>query len=429
MKKHWQTVVVVGAQWGDEGKGKVTDYYARETDYVVRFQGGNNAGHTIVHGDQTLKLHLLPSGVLHKRNTVVIGNGVVVDIPVLLNELSELKQAGIKPKLLLSERAHVILPFHIQMDAESDTAMAKKKLSALSTKRGIWPTYADKMGRVGIRVVDLMNKEVFRKRFYLLFDIQKKKLQALYSNGKNLHKQKIFNECLILAQKIKPLVADVSLELNHAYERGNKILFEGAQGAMLDVDHGLYPYTTSSNTISGAVCSGVGFAPQKIDRVIGVVKAYVSRVGGGYLPTELTDNTGDLIREVGAEYGTTTGRPRRIAWLDLVQLRHAARINGLTSLAITKIDVLDVVSEIKVCVAYSYRGKRLTELPADISVYEQCKPVYKVLKGWPAHYKKVRQYNKLPVAMKNYLRFIEQEVRVSIEMVSIGPERNETIIK
>ncbi len=427
--KNWQTVVVVGAQWGDEGKGKVTDYYAKKTDYVVRFQGGNNAGHTIMHGKHVLKLHLLPSGVLHKHNTVVIGNGVVIDPFVLFAEIQELKKLGINIKLKISERAHLIFPFHILMDTESDQMMAKKNLSALSTQRGIWPTYADKMGRVGIRVVDLLDKQIFKKRFDLLFDLQKKKLSALYHNSKGLNKEKIYQKFVKIGKKIRPLVVDTSIELDQAYNQNKKILFEGAQGAMLDVDHGLYPYTTSSNTIAGAVCAGVGFAPQKIDRVIGVVKAYLSRVGGGCLPTELTDDTGDLIREVGGEYGTTTGRPRRIGWLDLVQLRLAVRVNGLSSLAITKIDILDVLSEVKICTGYKYKGKILKEMPADLSVYEKCQPVFKTFTGWSADYHKTRDYQKLPINMKKYLDFIEKDLGVPIEMVSVGPERNDTILK
>ena len=333
-KTNWQTVVIVGAQWGDEGKGKVTDFYGNKTDYVVRFQGGNNAGHTIVHNGKTHKLHLLPSGVLHSNNKIVIANGVVCDPKVLLQELKQLEKINIKPKLLISERAHVIFPFQIMMDKVSESSQEKQKLSALSTHRGIWPTYSDKAARVGMRMVDLINPQVFKKKFDLLFEIQQKKLSVIYNHKAKLNKQKIYKEYQSYARKLKNYVKDVSLELNQAISKNKRILFEGAQGAMLDVDFGVYPYTTSSNTIAGAVCTGAGIAPQKIDKVIGVVKAYLSRVGGGALPTELKNSIGDKIREVGDEYGTTTGRPRRIGWLDLVQLRLAARINGFDSLGI-----------------------------------------------------------------------------------------------
>jgi len=432
-------VAIVGAQWGDEGKGKVTDYYAAKTDYVVRFQGGNNAGHTIVHNGQTHKLHLLPSGVLQKRNKIVIGNGVVIDPKVLLEELAQLKKIGLKPKLLISERAHLIFPFHVSMDEASEKSQAKKNLSALSTHRGIWPTYADKMARVGIRMVDLINPEVFRKKFDLLFDIQQKRLKAIYKSQVKLNKQKIFKEYQAYGRKLKPYITDVSVELDKAYNAGKKILFEGAQGAMLDVDHGVYPYTTSSNTTAGGVMSGVGISPQKIDKVIGVVKAYLSRVGGGALPTELKDEVGNHIREAGGEYGTTTGRSRRIGWLDLVQLRMATRINGLDALAITKIDILNGLKKVKVCTAYRAGKKIIKEMPADLLVYERCQPIYRIFKGWSTqgttnnqqdtNKSQISNYKQLPLNMRKYLSFIEKELGVPIEIVSVGAEREATIVK
>ncbi len=448
-RNNWKTVVIVGAQWGDEGKGKVTDYYGSRTDYVVRFQGGNNAGHTIVHQGKVHKLHLLPSGVLQSRNKIVIGNGVVIDPKVLFEELIQLKKSKIKPKLLVSERAHIIFPFQVMMDKASEKSQVKKKLSALSTHRGIWPTYSDKMARVGIRVVDLINPEIFKRKFDLLFSVQQKKLSVLYNHGARLNKQKIFKQYQAFGRKLKPYVTDVSVELDKALKSGKKILFEGAQGAMLDVDHGVYPYTTSSNTTSGGVSSGDGIGPQKIDKVIGVVKAYLSRVGGGALPTELNNSIGDKIREVGTEYGTTTGRPRRIGWLDLVQLRLAVRINGLDSLAITKIDVLNNLKKIKVCTGYRVGQKTLKEMPADLSVYERCRPVYKTFRGWdvrisrskiPAFAKAsagkkdqrskiIKKYGRLPINMRRYLEFIEKELGVPIEIVSVGAEREATIIK
>ena len=427
-KKNWQTVVIVGAQWGDEGKGKVTDYYGSRTNYVVRFQGGNNAGHTIVHKNKVHKLHLLPSGVLHSRNKIVISNGVVIDPRVLLAELKQLEKINIKPKLLISERAHIIFPFNVLMDEVSEGEAIKKNLSALSTKRGIWPTYSNKAARVGMRMVDMVNPQVFKKKFDLLFSLQQKKLSTLYNHRAKLNKQKIFKEYQAYAKILKKNVMDVSLELDQALSKGQRILFEGAQGAMLDVDHGVYPFTTSSNTIAGAVCAGCGVSPHKIDKIIGIVKAYLSRVGGGPLPSELKNATGDKIRKIGGEYGTTTGRPRRIGWLDLVQLRLAARINGFDSLAITKIDVLNNLKEVKICTGYKVGNKVIKEMPADLTVYEKCKPVLKTFKGWEAK-KSVKNYKQLPVNMRKYLEFIEKELRAPIEIVSVGPERNATILK
>ena len=427
MFKNKQVIVIVGAQWGDEGKGKVTDFYGDKANYIARFQGGNNAGHTIVHNGVTHKLHLLPSGVLHKNAKIVIGNGVVIDPKVLLQELAQLKKINIIPKLLISDRAHIIFPFHNLVDEASEDHQQKQNLAAGSTKRGISPTYGDKASRVGIRMIDLVNTRIFRKKFDLLFDLQQKKLTCIYGQKNKLNKEKIFNEYKGYAAKLKKYITDVSLELNNAYAKNKKILFEGAQAAMLDVDHGLYPYTTSSNTFAFAIGAGAGLAPQKIDKVIGVVKAYLSRVGDGYLPTELKNNLGDKIREVGQEYGTTTGRPRRVGWVDLVQLRLAARINGLNSLAITKIDCLDDIKEIKICTSYKANGKIIKEMPADLDVYEKCKPIYKTFPGWTLG-KNTKTYKDLPVNMRKYLEFIEKELNVPIEMVSIGPERSSTIL-
>ncbi len=421
-------MVIVGAQWGDEGKGKVTDYYGSKADYVVRFQGGNNAGHTISHNGRVLKLHLLPSGVMHKRAKVVIANGVVIDPKVLFEELDKLAKVGLRPKLSISDRAHLIFPFHVFLDLAGEVWQEKQKLSAGSTGRGIWPAYSDKAGRVGIRVVDLLNPGIFKRKFELLFNLSQKRLTALYGSKIKLNKQKIVKDYLAYGAKMKKYVTDTSVEINQAILKKQKVFFEGAQGAMLDVDHGLYPYTTSTNTMAGAVCSGAGVSPHKIDKVIGVVKAYLSRVGGGYLPTELTNKTGDYLRETGAEYGTTTGRPRRIGWVDMVQLRYSARINGLDALAITKIDILDGLKEVKLCVAYQVGKKIIKELPADLSVYDRCQPIYKTFKGWKMSGKKL-SYARLPLNMKKYLRFIAKEINVPIAMVSVGPERNATIIK
>lgn len=427
MFKNKQVVVVVGAQWGDEGKGKVIDFYGDKANYIVRFQGGNNAGHTIVHAGQTHKLHLLPSGVLHKNSQIIIGNGVVIDPKVLLAELAQLKKINITPKLKISDRAHIIFPFHNLVDEASEDYQNKKNLAALSTKRGIGPTYGDKASRIGIRMIDMINPKIFKLKFDLLFDLQYKKLNNLYDQNIKLDKAKIFKEYSEYAKQLKKYVIDVSLELNNAYDKGKKILFEGAQAALLDVDHGLYPYTTSSNTCAFAIGAGAGIAPQKIDKVIGVVKAYLSRVGGGYLPTELKDKLGDEIREIGREYGTTTGRPRRIGWVDLVQLRLAVRINGMNSIAITKIDCLNGIGDIKVCTGYKINSKIIKEMPADLEIYEKCKPIYKTFPGWIID-KHPKKYSELPSNMKKYLSFIEKELNIPIEIISVGPERNATIL-
>jgi len=353
----------------------------------------------------------------------------VIDPRVLLEELKRLKEAGISINLLISDRAHVIFPFQVLMDSASESPGIASKFSALSTQRGIWPTYSDKAARVGIRMADLINPLIFEEKFGLLFELQQKKLRLVYGTESLPDPDSVFAEYKGYADALRPMVCNVSLLLNRALDEGRKILFEGAQGAMLDVDHGLYPFTTSSNTTTGSVCTGAGIAPQKIDRVIGVVKAYLSRVGGGHLPSELRDSLGDQIRETGGEYGTTTGRPRRIGWLDLVQLRMAARINGFTSLAITKADVLDSLDEIKICVAYLCRGSLLEEVPADLSEYEACEPVFERFPGWKCTTGHIRSYNALPAEMRHYLEYIEKALKVPIEMVSVGPDRLATILK
>lgn len=430
-----QTLVIIGAQWGDEGKGKITDYFARTYDYIVRFQGGNNAGHTVVHAGRVFKFHLLPSGVLYSGKTIVIGNGVVIDPRVLFEEIDKVKRLGYRPKLVVSERAHIIFPFQVLMDAEGENYKPGKALSALSTKRGIWPTYADKAARVGVRVVDLINPKIFRKKYNLLFDVQLKKLKAIYGYTGKLNKNKIYRAYIAHGRKLKPLARDTSLLVDVALQQKKRILFEGAQGTCLDLDHGVYPYTTSSNTIAGAACAGVGVGPQYLQEIMGVVKAYVSRVGGGHLPTELVNSLGDWIREKGAEYGATTGRARRIGWLDLVQLRLAKRVNGLTSLALTKIDILGGLKEIKICTEYRARGKTIYEMPADLALYGTCRPVYRTFRGWPEITKKDKQrmvkggFRALPRTMQHYITFIEQSIKLPVTLISLGAEREATIVR
>lgn len=426
-----KAIMIVGAQWGDEGKGKIIDYLAPTVDYVVRFQGGNNAGHTVVVDGVVHKLHLLPSGVLYPKKRIIMGNGMVIDPEVLLAELDNFETKGQKLNLLISERAHVIFPFHILMDGMIDEY--KGTLGAGTTRRGIGPAYADKAERSGIRVVDLLNKAIFKEKFDQLFELKKNTLQKLYRQRITLNKTAIFNAYVRYGQRLKPYVGDVSLEVNQALKTGKRILFEGAQGTLLDNDHGAYPHTTSSNTIAGAVCTGVGIGPTKIDEIIGVVKAYLSRVGSGPVPTEAKGALGDYLRERGQEYGTTTGRPRRCGWVDLVQLRYAARINGLTSMAITKIDILGGLKKIPVAVKYKYKSSYITELPADLEVTRHCKPVYRELPGWKNltddDFATILKhgYKALPSKMKDYMKFIADQVDTPISLVSVGAERKSTI--
>ena len=423
--------MILGAQWGDEGKGKIIDYLAPTVDYVVRFQGGNNAGHTVVVDGVVHKLHLLPSGVLYPKKRIIMGNGMVIDPEVLLAELDNFETKGQKLNLLISERAHVIFPFHILMDGMIDEY--KGTLGAGTTRRGIGPAYADKAERSGIRIVDLLNKDIFKEKFDQLFELKKNTLQKLYRQRITLNKTAIFNTYVRYGQRLKPYVGDVSLEVNQALKAGKRILFEGAQGTLLDNDHGAYPHTTSSNTIAGAVCTGVGIGPTKIDEIIGVVKAYLSRVGSGPVPTEAKGALGDYLRERGQEYGTTTGRPRRCGWVDLVQLRYAARINGLTSMAITKIDILGGLKKIPVAIKYKYKSSYITELPADLEVTRHCKPVYRELAGWKNltddDFTTILKhgYKALPNKMKEYMKFIADQVETPISLVSVGAERKSTI--
>lgn len=431
MLKNIRTVMVIGAQWGDEGKGKVIDYLTPGVDYVVRFQGGNNAGHTVVVDGVVHKLHLIPSGVLYPNKRIVMGNGVVIDPEVLISEIDNFEAKGQQLNLLISERAHIIFPFHIIMDGMIDEY--KGTLAAGTTRRGIGPAYADKAERFGIRMIDLLNKKIFQEKFNQLFELKKNTLTRLYRQRIHLNKQEMFHAYWKFGQRLKPYVGDVSLEVNQAIAAGKKVLFEGAQGTLLDNDHGAYPHTTSSNTIAGAVCTGVGIGPKYIDEIIGVVKAYLSRVGSGPVTTEAKGKFGDYLRERGQEYGTTTGRPRRCGWVDLVQLRYACRINGFTSLAITKIDVLGGLKKIPVGIKYRYKRSLLTDWPADLDVSRHCTPVYQELPGWKnltdSDFQTIIQhgYKALPAKMKSYMKFIADQTQTPIHLVSVGAERKATI--
>lgn len=425
--------VIVGTQWGDEGKGKVTDYYAENADYIARFQGGNNAGHTIIVGGEKHAFHILPSGVLRPEKTVVIGNGVVVDPDVLMEEIGKLEASGRQlTNFIISDRTNLIMPYHKLLDGVQETRRGGKKIG--TTKRGIGPCYTDKIARHGIRFADLLDPEGLREKLET-FIAEKNELLAMYGVDERLDLEEVYTWALHHGERLGRFVQDVSTTLNQALTQGKSILFEGAQGTMLDVDFGTYPYTTSSHTISGGCCIGVGIGPTKINDVIGVVKAYTTRVGGGPMPTELEDETGQHLAEKGGEFGTTTGRPRRCGWLDLVVVNHAVRLNGLTKLAITKLDVLDGLDRIKVCTGYSYEGNPMTSFPPSLNQLARCEPVYEEFQGWEEvgkeGWKRIidQGYDAIPENARKYLEFIEKSTGVPIEMVSVGPGREDTMIR
>jgi len=424
-----KVTVIVGAQWGDEGKGKITDFFAGESDYVVRFHGGNNAGHTIIVEGNTFKLHLIPSGIVYGEPMSIIGNGVVVDPKALLDEIAYVRKKGIEPKLMVSDRAHVIMPYHIALDGALSTHQGE--LAAGSTNRGIAPVYADKMFRNGIRMIDLLEPDVFREKLEKGFKFSKGLIEKALEQSLDITIDQIFETYLAYGKSLNPYICDTSVELYDAYKNGKSILFEGAQGISLDVDHGVYPYTTSSNTAAGHISTGTGVSFHKMDRIIGVVKAYLSRVGESPLPSEIHGPEAESLREKGGEYGTTTGRPRRVGWLDLVQVRQAVRVNGLTEIALTKLDVLDGFKELPVCVAYNVKGKHIKEMPASLTQYREAVPVYKVLPGWESIPSKVWDlgYDSFPKTLKEYISFIEKEVKCPVKIVSVGPQRHETIIR
>ncbi len=419
---------IVGAQWGDEGKGKITDFFAGEADYVVRFHGGNNAGHTVIVNGETYKLHLIPSGVLYDHPTSIIGNGVVIDPAALIKEIKYLQAKGVDPKLKVSDRAHIILPYHIEMDIA--LTQYQGNLAAGSTKRGIAPVYGDKMYRHGIRMIDLLEPEVFKEKLEKAFNFNLTIIKA-FGHSSNLNKDKIYNEYVKFGEFLAPYISDVSVDLYSSYQKGESILFEGAQGISLDVDHGVYPHTTSSNTVAGHISSGTGVTFGEINRIIGVTKAYLSRVGQSPLPSELDGIEAETLRDKGGEYGTTTGRPRRVGWLDLVQVRQAVRTNGLTEIVLTKLDILSGFEKIPVCYAYKVKNKIITEMPASLSDFRNAKPIYKKLKGWgeltPDMIEK--GFSALPQTLRDYVKYIEDQINCKITIISMGPQRHETILR
>jgi adenylosuccinate synthase len=419
-------VIVIGAQWGDEGKGKITDLLSRSADVVVRYQGGVNAGHTIVVKGQTFKLHLIPSGILYPDTECIVGSGTVIDPQVLIGELDQLEQLGISTaNLYISETAHVTMPYHRLIDIASEERRGSRKIG--TTGRGIGPTYADKSERTGIRILDLMDPQGLRDQVEWTINYKNVILEKLY-NLPPLNPEEVIQEYLGYAERLRPHIVDASLRIYDAIQKRRNILFEGAQGTLLDLDHGTYPFVTSSNPVAGGACVGSGLGPTMIDRVIGVAKAYTTRVGEGPFPTELDSEIGELLCAKGAEFGTTTGRKRRCGWFDAVIGRYAVRINGLDCLAITKLDILDDLEEIQVCVAYEIDGERCDHFPTSSRKFEQCKPIYKTVPGWKTPTTECRSWESLPRPAQDYLKYLAELMEVPIAIVSLGASRDQTII-
>jgi adenylosuccinate synthase len=418
------TLVVLGTQWGDEGKGKVVDYLAKQADYIVRYQGGNNAGHTLIYENQPFVLHLIPSGILFPEKYCLIANGVVVDPKALKEELTFLskRKIAIKGRFFISEQAHIILPYHKLIDI----ILEQGNVKIGTTKRGIGPCYSDKIKRIGIRVIDYLEKDVF-------LDLIEKNLiekaLILENSGVNIEelKKEILKDHMELSKFIKPFVADTSLMIDNAIKKNKNVLFESAQGTLLDLDFGTYPYVTSSNPTAGGVCSGSGVGPTEIDRVLGVVKAYTTRVGEGPFAVELFDKMGDFLREKGGEYGATTGRPRRCGWFDAVVVRHSVRVSGIKHLILTKLDCMEGIDTIKICVAYKYKGKIYKDFPASRTVQKYAKPVYEKMAGFKGKIKGISDFKKLPLNAQKYVKRLEQLVGAPINLISLGRKREETI--
>jgi len=422
-------VVVVGTQWGDEGKGKVVDLLTRYADFIVRFQGGNNAGHTLVVEGKQFIFHLIPSGILYEDKKCMIGNGVVIDPGVLLDEMQELRESGMPvtpERLTISENAHMIMPYHKSLDHSQEAALkGDKKIG--TTGRGIGPCYGDKITRKGIKIGDLLDEDLFKDK--LKENIEEKNfLLTTRLNGAPVSFDEIFREFEVYAEKLAPYLGNVSTELDRARKNGKHILFEGAQGTQLDIDHGTYPFVTSSNTVSGNACIGSGFGPAHIDSVIGILKAYTTRVGSGPFPTELFDATGDQLQEKGGEFGATTGRRRRCGWLDAVVANDAVRLNGITGLAVTKLDVLSGQPQLKIATSYEADGRKFSAMPSNIRLTEKARPVYEEVAGWQEEIGHVRNMEDLPVQARDYIKRIEDITETPAAIVSVGPARDETLL-
>lgn len=420
------SVVVVGTQWGDEGKGKITDFLSENAEVIARYQGGDNAGHTIVFGGVTYKLHLIPSGIFSSKKISVIGNGVVVNPKALIKELAYLHERGISTdNLRISDRAHVILPYHIQLDQLQEESKGENKIG--TTIKGIGPAYMDKVSRVGIRIADLLDKELFEEQLRRNLEEKNRLFTKLYDSTE-IAFEDVFEEYYQYGQEIKKYVTDTSVILNEALDAGKNVLFEGAQGVMLDIDQGTYPFVTSSNPVAGGVTIGSGVGPSKVNKVVGVCKAYTSRVGDGPFPTELHDEIGQRIRDIGKEYGTTTGRPRRIGWFDAVVMRHSKRVSGITNLSLNSIDVLSGLDTVKICTAYERNGEKILHYPASLKELSECTPIYEELPGWNEDITNCRSLEELPENARNYVNRISELVGVRISTFSVGPGREQTNI-
>lgn len=422
------TKIILGAQWGDEGKAKIVDYLTQEADVVVRFQGGANAGHTVKVEDDTFVFHAIPAGILHPDKTCIIGNGVVLDPAALLAEVDELAERGmsVQDRLFVAGNAHVVMPYHTALDKAGEESKGSERLG--TTGRGIGPCYRDKVDRMyGLRVMDILEPEVFRAKLQQAIEAKNQLLTRIYE-CEPLDAAQIIDDYSAYAERLRPFVTDTSVLLNRLLDEGKTVLFEGAQGTLLDIDHGTYPYVTSSNTTAGAACTGSGIGPTRIDAVIGVTKTYTTRVGNGPFPTELLGEQGDELRELGHEYGATTGRPRRCGWFDATILRMAARVNGLTGLALTRLDVLDTMEQLRLCTGYQCDGQILEEFPADPNVLERCLPVYEDLEGWCEATTQTRRFEDLPERAQRYVNRICELTRVPAALISVGAERDRTIV-
>jgi len=421
--------VILGTQWGDEGKGKIVDLFSEKYDVIVRYQGGSNAGHTVIVGDQKYIMHLLPSGILHKDKINIIGHGVVVDLAALVSEITDLENRGVKitsRNLIISDNASLVLPYHKAIDKGKENRKKDKKIG--TTGRGIGPAYTDKYVRIGVRMRDVFNDAVLKAKIDENLD-EKNFLLSKFYGEKTISAESVIKEIKKYRAKLKPFVKDTVYEINGLLAKNKKVLFEGAQGALLDIDFGTYPYVTSSNPTIGGVITGAGIAHNKIKNVWGITKAYQTRVGNGPMPTEMDEHTGNITREKGSEYGATTGRPRRCGWLDLVALKYVCELNGLTDILLTKIDVLSIFKNIKVATHYLYKGKKTTRFIADGEELYKCRPVYKEIKGWEKNLCEARRYKDLPEETKNYIKFIENYTGVNISLISVGPERNQILRK
>ncbi|MCG8482333.1 MAG: adenylosuccinate synthase [Clostridia bacterium] len=421
------SLVIVGTQWGDEGKGKIIDYLAKEADMVVRGQGGNNAGHTVVVGDKKYALHLIPSGVLYDNKKNIIGNGVVLDPEGFLGELEKLKSEGIDTNnIVISDRAHIVFPYHKVIDALSESKRGDKKIG--TTKKGIGPCYMDKIERTGIRACDLLEKESFIAKASQQIEKKNMIIEKIY-DGEKLDEDLIIGQYLDYAEKLRPFIKDTTVIVYDALKKGEKVLFEGAQGTLLDIDLGTYPYVTSSHPTSGGFTVGAGIGPTMIEEVLGISKAYTTRVGKGPFVTEEDNETGDKIRIAGHEFGTTTGRPRRCGWFDAVIVKYAVRTNGITALSLMLLDVLSGFDTIKICTAYEYNGQIIEHFPASLEVLEKCKPIYTEIKGWSEDITACTSYEELPQNTKEYIKALEDAVEVPVKIISVGPKRRQTIIR